>query len=329
MRDRIVEKFNHTLSMMLLYLFFFMIQSCSISAQKINFSKNNVLHKKELRILDIGNSYTEDAVSFLPLIVKQSNIDTKDICLYKLTCGGGSIMTWVNTYHGSNTKKYSFRKVLGDLQPTYKIDNITSELNDSILLRNVIDSCRWDIVIIHQVSATAPYYEKYNGLSELLSIIKKHQKEALIGTYLIHSYWDKYNGNIEKSSEERWRLISETTKRICEDYNIDFVIPYGTAIENLRQTSYNKANDLTRDGTHLGLGLAQYTASCCYFETLLRQRYNVSISEIIMNYKVSSDNLSKYGEGCVDVTDSSGDIARKAALYACEDMFGIRNPEDR
>lgn len=291
-------------------------------------SYEDVWHKDELRILDIGNSYTEDAVSLLPSMVELANIDTKDICLYKMIYGGASFQSWVNAYHGLNQRNYDFYKVLGGLKKTYENTGWAVGINDSTLIHNVLDSCQWDVIIIHQVSIYAPYYEEYNGLSDLLSIIKKHQKNALIGTYLVHSFNSKFVNNKEKSSRDRWHLIAQTTKQICNDYNIDFIIPYGTAIENLRLTSYNKANDLTRDGSHLGYGLARYTASCCYFESTLKKRYNVSISDIDMRYTVSNSNLSTYVEGCVDVTEENNIIAQKAALYALEDMYSLRNPEN-
>lgn len=322
--------FYKDLHLKALYLFLFLTLSCTINAQTSNMSNEDVWHKDELRILDIGNSYTNDAVSFLSSMVSKANIDTKDICLYKLTRGSASFASWVNAYHGFDnySSGYNCQKVFGELQTYLPIAGRKAAPNDSILFHDVLDSCQWDVIIIHQFSGYAPYYDKYNGLPELLSIIKKHQKNAIIGTYLIHSYWDEYKNNKEESSEKRWNLIAQATKQMCEDYNIDFVIPYGTAIENLRLTSYNKAKDLTRDGVHLGYGLARYTASCCYFESILKKIYNVSISDINMRYTVSSRNLSTYGEGCVDVTEESNIIAQKAALYACEDMFNLRNPEE-
>ena len=319
---------NYNLHFRTLYLILFLTLSYTTNAQMPSSSKEDIWHKNGLRILDIGNSYTEDAVSFLSSMVSQANIETKDICMYALLRGAGSFATWVNTYHGSDNYNYNCRKVFGELQPNIPIAGRNAAPYDSTLFHDVLDNCQWDVIIIHQYSGYAPYYDQYDGLSELLSIIKKHQKDALIGTYLVHSYWDEYSNNKEKSSEKRWNLIAQATKQMCEDYNIDFVIPYGTAIENLRQTSYNKEKDLTLEGTHLGTGLAQYTASCCYFESILKKRYNVSISDIDMRYTVNSSDQNTYGEGCVDVTEENNIIAHKAALYALDDMYSLRNPEN-
>ena len=114
-------------------------------------------------------------------------------------------------------------------------------------------------------------------LDELISIVRKHQPNAELGFLLVHSYWSNYSANTEKSSFDRWQLIANSTKSFCEDYNVDFVIPYGTAIQNLRSSSLNNEYDLTRDGTHCGLGLARYTAACCYYELIIAPRSGISV----------------------------------------------------
>lgn len=285
-----------------------------------------VWHKKELRILDIGNSYTEDVLAYLPALVKAAGINTDDICLYKLISGGSSIQTWCNTYHGQNQKTYTFRKVLGGLTCSHIVSNSNGAKGDSTLIHEILDECKWDVIIFHEVSNRAPYYEKYDGIDELLSIIREHQSDAILGTYLIHSYWGDYSGNKEKSSVERWRLIANTTKRICDNYGIDFIIPYGTAIENLRLTSFNMEGGLTRDGTHLGYGMARYTAACCYFESIFRKRYNISILGNILTYDTTKDIQSsspKYESGCISVTQENRLLAQQTAISACIDMFDL------
>lgn len=40
-----------------------------------------VLKKPNLKVLDIGNSYTKDATASLPTVVKNSGADVKELCL--------------------------------------------------------------------------------------------------------------------------------------------------------------------------------------------------------------------------------------------------------
>ena len=94
---------------------------------------------------------------------------------------------------------------------------------------------------------------------------------------MTHSYRGTYWANTEKSSLKRWENIVEATKQLKAEYGIDFIIPYGTAVQNLRASSLNDAYEFSDDGTHLGAGLGDYVAGCCYFQSLLAPRYGVSI----------------------------------------------------
>ena len=160
----------------------------------------------------------------------------------------------------------------------------------------------------------------------MLSVIKEHQPNAVIGFYLIHSLWDHHARNKEGSSYERWKLICSATKSLQEEYGIDFIIPYGTAIENLRSSSLNNEYDLTRDGLHLCYGLARYTAACCYYETLIAPRSGISVLGNTARYDASQAPSSKYPS--ISVTDENALVAQEAAVLATKHMFECINPEN-
>ena len=293
-------------------------------------AENSVLKKAELRVLDIGNSYTLGATRLLPLIAKASNADLSTMCLYQCIRSGASFKNWVDIYHDNDIERtHSFSKVIGGLS----IDVRTGEgiKGDGKLFRDVLTRETWDLIIIHQVSTYAPYYSKWNTdsaagyLDELISIIKRHQPNAELGFLLVHSYWSGYSGNKEHSSFDRWQLIANSVKSFCEDYGVDFVIPYGTAIQNLRTSSLNNEYDLTRDGPHCGYGLAEYMAACCYYESLITPRSGISVVGNSARIDVS-DKESKYPS--VNVTDENALIAQYAACLAIQDMYHCQNPEE-
>ena len=292
-------------------------------------AENSVLKKAELRVLDIGNSYTNDATDLLPLIAKASKADLGTMCLYRCFRGGGSFKNWVDIYNDNdNANTYSISKVVGDLPAN--VQTGTGEKGDGKLFRDVLSIENWDLIIIHQVSTYAPYYSLWNNknasgyLDELISIIKEHQPNAKLGFLLVHSYWSEYVYNSEKSSFERWQLIANSTKSFCEDYNVDFVIPYGTAIQNLRASSLNNEYDLTRDGTHCEYGLAQYTAACCYYESLIAPRSGISVLGNSARIDVSN-KITTYPN--INVTDENAIVAQEAAYLAVKDMYHCQNPE--
>lgn len=288
------------------------------------------LQKETLRVLDIGNSYTEDATHYLPLLTKASGIDVSDMCLYKATRGGASFKNWYDIYHDKDTtSSYAINKVIGGLNA-----NISGQAakGNGEKFRNTLSDNQWDLIIIHQVSTYAPYYERWEEnsdaghLSDFLRLIRKHQPQATIGFLLVHSYWDGYSGNKEKSSLERWKLITESAKKLSADYNISFIIPYGTAIENLRASSLNNEYDLTIDGTHCASGLADYTAACCYFQSLLTPRYRISVLGNKARW-INNGETGKYLSSIADVTDNNSLIAQKAASLAVQNWSECINPE--
>lgn len=289
-----------------------------------------ILHKKELKVLDIGNSYTNDATAMLPMIVKASGVDISNICLYKAVRSSGSFKSWYDVYHDKDTTHtYRVSKVLGGLNAN--VSPGKGKKGDGGLFRDLLTKEQWDIIIIHQMSTYAPYYERWKGngnagcLNELLSVIKRHQPNAVIGTYIVHSLWSQNKRNKEVSSYKRWKNICQSVKQLQKDYNVDLIIPYGTAIESLRASSLNNEYDLTRDGSHCGYGLCRYTAACCYFEALLAPRYGVSVLGNLARYDASMAPKSIYP--AISVTDENAMIAQKAAVMAVKHMFEIINPK--
>ena len=169
---------------------------------------DTVIKKAELRVLDIGNSYSLEATNLLPLIARASKADLSTMCLYHCYRGGGSFKNWVDIYNDKDTKNtYSITKVVGGLSAN--VQKGMGEAGDGKLFRDVLTKETWDLIIIHQVSTYAPYYSKWNNnnaagyLDELISIIKKHQPNAELGFHLVHSYWSGYSGNAEQSSYEQ------------------------------------------------------------------------------------------------------------------------------
>ena len=287
------------------------------------------LSKNELRVLDIGNSYTEDSTHYLANLVSSANIDTKDMCFVTATRGGASFKHWCDIYNDKDTSSYGVTKKFGGLDVNI---SGTSVANNGEKFRNTLINNKFDLIMIHQVSTYAPYYDRWNEdgpagyLNELIRIIRKHQPNATIGFLLVHSYWSGYSSNTEKSSYERWKLIAESAKKLRANYGIDFIVPYGTAIQNIRSSSLNTDHDLTNDGTHCADGLGDYTAACCYFQSLIAPRYGVSV--LNNPYRVNITPSGTYPESVVSVTDENAYIAQKAAFLACYNWYECINPEN-
>ena len=283
-------------------------------------------HKADLKVLDIGNSYTQDAQTYLPRIIAASGIDT-DFSLYRAFRASASFKTWVDCWNDSDNENYSIDFCAGTA-----LDGISGSgsASDGALFRKALQSVKWDIILIHQVSTYSNDYSLWEGdgaggyLQELIRIIRITNPQATIGYLMTHSYRGTYWANSEGSSYQRWRNIADATKQLKLEYDIDFIIPYGTAVQNLRASSLNDSYEFSEDGTHMGAGLGDYVAGCCYFESLLAPRYGVSIFG--NTFRVTNLDESKGGRR--NITDQTAVVAQKAAILATLDMWNVSDPDD-
>jgi uncharacterized protein YdcH (DUF465 family) len=283
-------------------------------------------HKADLKVLDIGNSYTQDAQTYLPRIIAASGIDT-DFSLYRAFRPSASFKTWVDCWNDSDNEYYSIDFCAGT-----SLDGISgsSSASDGALFRKALQSVKWDIILIHQVSTYSNDYSLWEGngaggyLQELIRIIRVTNPQATIGYLMTHSYRGSYWANSEGSSYLRWRNIADATKQLKLEYGIDFIIPYGTAVQNLRASSLNDVYEFSEDGTHMGAGLGDYVAGCCYFESLLAPRYGVSIWG--NTFRLADLDESKGGRR--NITDQTAVVAQKAAILATLDMWNVSDPDD-
>lgn len=287
------------------------------------------LKKEQLRILDIGNSYTQDSTHYIPEIVSAAGIDVSDMCLYTAIRGSSSFKTWYDCYYDKDSLTYGIGKVVGGLSADI---SGTADVGNGEKFRNTLTNNEWDLIIIHQVSTYAPYYDRWEEdsnagyLSKFIRLLRKHQPQATIGFLLVHSYWSGYSGNTEKSSLERWKLIAESAMKLRANYGIDFIIPYGTAIQNLRASSLNNDYDLTTDGTHCANGIADYTAACAYYQSLFAPRYGVGI--LGNTARIDVEQTETYPSSDISVTDENAETCQKAAFLACYNWYECQNPEN-
>lgn len=311
--------------------------------------KNNPLPKagEKFRILDLGNSYTIDSTIYLNTIVETQGIDVSNMALYYCSRSNANVSDWLSIINGDavpsgyESTPYSIYKRLGGITQ----DITTGSFNpvdgnyDNVHILKALKDNTWDLILFHFNSSSTVSISPYNkDLVNLINIFKLYQPQATIGTYLVHSYDDDFSSNTEKNCESRWQLICETTK-ILRNLGVDVIIPYGTAIQNLRTTNpqnvFNESdqiyegadghrNNYTRDNTHLGYGLARYTANCTYYQSLIAPWCGKSILGNTYRPEVTAAELNTTitnPEDCINVNDDNALIAQKCAIMACSDMY--------
>ncbi len=213
-----------------------------------------------LKILAIGNSFSEDAVEQYLYELGQSSGDS--LVIGNAYIGGCSIDThWDNTK--SNKSDYSFRKIVGGKKTT--LNNVT--------LENCITNEDWDIITFQQVSQNSGMYSTYTNLPNLLQYVKGKARNNQL-RFAFHMTWayaqnSNHSGfaNYNNNQQTMYNAIVSTVGQIISSNNeIDILIPSGTAIQNGRTSLLG--DTFCRDGYHLSYTVGRYTAACTWYETL-------------------------------------------------------------
>lgn len=272
--------------------------------------------KDSLRILAIGNSYTWDATRCLKPILQESHIKSDRYCVYLLTHGGASLEYWSRAY--ANNDSDTIAKVAGQIEmPT------TQGILSDLFAQN------WDVVILQQYSGLAPNYYSYNPYLKLLAnAVRMHctNKDVLLAWNLIHSYYSSYKDN-RGDSEKRWRAIANAAKWVMASDSVDILIPIGTAIQNARNTDLFGKHELTRDGTHLAFGCANYIASCVLIEKIFYPVFNYTCknSHYMDTVCPEPDSDQYYEDFWIAVTDSNRSVCHDCAIQACARPYELSN----
>ena len=110
-----------------------------------------------LRILAIGNSFTEDAMQYMDAMVKASGIDISRICVSTLTEGSSNFETWLNKDY--ENKVFSLNRVTG-----------TAVMQHEGKLRELLHQ-NWDVIVVQQSSTLSYDWKSFaylKGLEEKL-----------------------------------------------------------------------------------------------------------------------------------------------------------------
>ncbi|MDR0891049.1 MAG: DUF4886 domain-containing protein [Mediterranea sp.] len=219
--------------------------------------------QKVVKILAIGNSFSQDAVE--QNLHELAAADGFTTIIGNMYIGGCSLERHVKNVRG-NLPAYAYRKI--------GVDGRLVETPHETLEKALADE-DWDYVSLQQVSGFSGKFETFRAsLPELVAYVKahlpKHTKLMLHQTWAYasnstHADFPRYHRN----QLEMYHAIVDAVKRAAKMEKIKIIIPSGTAIQNARTSSLG--DHLNRDGYHLNLGVGRYTAACTWFEKIFKR----------------------------------------------------------
>ncbi len=261
MNSRVFRGFFLRLS---LVLSIFSVGAFALKAERVKFVPFDRPNKDSvIRILAIGNSFSEDAVEHY---------------LYGLAKAGGYKVIIGNLYIGGapldlhlknaqeDKEVYEYRKVGVDgKKDRYPKTSIAKALADE----------NWDYISFQQASPKSGLFDTYvEPLPPLFEYVKARATNPKV-KYVWHQTWayaqnSTHNGfaSYNKDQMRMYDSIIDASKRVMKLVPFDLLVPSGTAIQNAR----TKLGDvLCRDGYHLDLNVGRYTASCAWYEAIFKK----------------------------------------------------------
>lgn len=251
--------------------------------------------KDTLRVLAIGNSFSQDAVNQY---------------LHEIAGADGRVFIIGNLYIGGCTLERHYQNVLDGRRDYiyYKIDasGKFAANKEADIYRGVFDE-KWDVVTLQQASGYSGLIKSYEPyLGELVRYIRKNVPGAKI---MWHQTWayakDAVHGHYMHYDSDQMKMydaIVKCSSSACEKYGLG-VIPSGTAVQNARFSPI--LQNVTRDGFHLHYLVGRYIAACTWYEALSGRTVvgNSYVPEGVRSYQA--------------------EIARNAAHYAVQEPFAV------
>lgn len=214
--------------------------------------RNSIWDKsRTLKILAIGNSFSDDALWLLPKVLKSLGVENFRVS--NLYIGGCSLETHKENIDG-NKPAYLFRTNTGNEWET--VENST--LLDGLLADD------WDFITMQQASHFSGLEDTYYPIPDIIATVKKYKPNAKLGWHATWAYplrstheaFSKYNSDQITMYNA---IIKAVKEQVVPNANFEYIIPNGTAIQNARSSFLG--DTLNRDGFHLSLDIGRYIAA--------------------------------------------------------------------
>lgn len=235
----------------------FGVSELNLAGDIFKFRKGVELLKK---ILAIGNSFSEDATYYLKKIADSAGIDLKVVNLY---IGGCSL-----ELHDQN---------IACDAPDYEEMLNGAPTGRKVSIRQALESDRWDVVTVQQVSSFSGIPESYEPFgARVLDYVKAYAPQAKIYFHATWAYeidsdhpaFSSYQG----SQTKMYEAICQAASQFASCHQLP-VIPSGSVIQKLRETPCfdypNRGPSLCRDGFHMSMDYGRYAVALCWYEMLV------------------------------------------------------------
>lgn len=273
---------------------------------------------KSLRILAIGNSFTQDVLTYLGDLAKASGIESTDLKVYIAYSGGASLEYYSNLIKTETLPDgFFFQQYHG-----------AEEFCEYATFADII-SHDWDIITLQQVSTLANDYNSYQPyLDDLVAFIREKcpNKNVSLGWNLV---WGGRPLTTDDPGISNWQKNVEACRQMLLDTDyFSFIVPSGAAVQNARALGIdNDGHCLTRDDWHLCYGAGRYVAACAWWEAIIAPWCGKSIVGSPAVHPITAQEQASSANPSVPVTADNNIILQLCAAKAIEKPFELSADE--
>lgn len=206
-----------------------------------------------MKILSIGNSFSQDAQRYLHCLALKDGVKLKAVNLYISGC---PLRThYLNILDDNAAYDFQFNGEITGLK---------------VSIRQALVSDNWDYITLQQASVDSAKPDSYTPYIEALAAyVRKYCPKAKL---LIHQTWAYETGSIKLANQQCFATDAEMFAAVEDAYNkafdlisADGLIPAGKAMLTAAQTGIEKIH---RDTFHASLGAGRYLLALCWFKYL-------------------------------------------------------------
>lgn len=205
-----------------------------------------------MKILSIGNSFSQDAQRYL----------------HRLALKEGVQMKTVNLYIGGCSLRRHYLNMLDD-NAAYDFQFNGESTGLKVSIRQALVSDNWDCITLQQASVDSAKPDTYTPYIEALAAyVRKYCPKAKL---LIHQTWAYETGSIKLANQafatdaEMFAAVEAAYGKAAALIEADGIIPAGRAMLTAAQTGIEQIH---RDTYHASLGAGRYLLALCWFKYL-------------------------------------------------------------
>lgn len=280
-------KFCRLIALLLTAVTVWIVTACGESYEPQEPLKPDPAHS-QLRILVVGNSYSWDAFLYAPWIIH--NIDPNIDLTIGILCHGGARLKTHYDEHITQNKEYPY------YHKTVNFGSWTSQ--PATTFNQAIVEEEWDLIVMQQASGKSFDYSTYTYIADIQEYINISLGRKPDYAWLLTPAYPDGSNRLPgtpgvttvtgmNSSDEMYEAIANCAKNAMNDYNFQFLIPVGTAIQNARQIPQldvlgnfigaGARGHLSADGVHLQEGMPRLIANYTAAAAILNHYYKKNI----------------------------------------------------